>query len=210
MFITSAAVSPDGSRIAIAEWPAATINQTPVIRVLPMPGYHSAPRHWAAGNSSVTAISLSWSPNGKRLTYLLAPAAASAPASKTRPITITLTRPNGRAPSSSNWTRADPACRIDEATWMGSSGKFAILERCDPHRRASVVLVNPTTGGTSAPAATLPGGPRCYGSDLQPNSSGDEVLVGWCGKVYLVKGQQVRKLPGGLIDAAFPGQPRTS
>jgi hypothetical protein len=205
--VTSAAVDPSGSRIAIAlSKPLAR----PRITVLPLPRHRGSARSWRLRSVRGTLVtSLSWAPDGRRLSYL----PARRPAARTRasgPFTLDVAQHAPALPPSSGAPPAVMAragCVLDATAWLGTSGKFGALEHCA--RSAAEVLqrTGARSGAKAGPALAVarPGGRTGCGTPaLDPNSTGNRVLISYCG-IYLDQRGTVTRLPGGLKAAAFSG-----
>jgi hypothetical protein len=205
--VTSAAVDPSGSRVAIAlSRPPAR----PRIAILPLPRHTGSARFWRLRSVQGTLVtSLSWAPDGRRLSYL----PAYRPAARTRasgPITLDVARHPSASPDSSGSPPAVMArarCVLDATAWLGTSGSFGALEHCA--RSGAEVLQR--TGARSGARAwqpltvAMPGGRRGCGTPaLDPNATGNRLLISYCG-IYLDQRGTVTRLPGSLKAAAFSG-----
>jgi hypothetical protein len=205
--VTSAAVDPSGSRVAIAlSKPMAR----PRIAVLPLPRHRGSARSWRLRSARGTLVtSLSWAPDGRRLSYL----PARRPAASTRassPLTLDVARHGSALPLSSGSPPAVLAragCVLDATAWLGTSGSFGALEHCA--RGRAELLKRTGTGSVSragrAVTLALPSRRRYCGTPaLDPNANGTGVLISYCG-IYLDQRGTLTRLPGGLKAAAFSG-----
>jgi hypothetical protein len=204
--VTSAAVDPSGSRVAIAlSKPFAR----PRIAVLPLPKHRGTARSWRLRSVRGTLVtSLSWAPDGRRLSYL--PARRKAARARTGgPFTLDVARHAPAIPYSSGSPPAlmpRSGCVLDATAWLGMSGRFGALEHCA--RGGAEVLRADARSGPRAGRAlvvAMPGSRReCGTPALDPNGTGSRVLISYCG-IYLDQHGTLTRLPGALRAAAFSG-----
>jgi hypothetical protein len=196
--ITGLAVSPDGSRVAIALMPATGGPPPASIVVLSLPGHQGVGRSWPVVDDTVNEIvSLSWAPDGTRLSYIAGFQTGAGIGGD--PITLDTTQP-GKAPTRSTWTHH--SCGAVGASWLGTSGTFAIVDDCEPN--AVFSTVNAASGARSGSAIQLPG-QACLAATIHASSDGSRSLIAWCSGVFLVANGSVTSLGAHVIDAAWGG-----
>ncbi len=214
--ITSVAVSPDGSRVAIALCPASGSAVSgagkAAIEVLPAPGHTGATRTWSIPAQSNWVDNLSWAPDGERLTYAVG--FQTGAGIDGYPVTLDTAAPGSVAPVQSGWPRAGKAaitaagkaaCPPDVGAWLGTTGRFAALEECDKSGTEVLQPADASDGAATGPAVTIPGaGPGCVSGGLESAPSGNPILISYCG-VYLDDRGTITELRGGLIAAAIAG-----
>jgi hypothetical protein len=212
--VTSVAVSPDGSRVAVALCPVTgdSGGGEATIELLPTPGHAGGTRTWTIPAPSNWVDNLSWAPDGERLTYAVG--VQTGAGIDGYPVTLDIAAPGSVAPVVSSWPRVGKgassaagraACPPDAGAWLGASGQFAALEECDGSQTEVLQLANPSDGVASGPAIPIPGArPGCGGGALAAAPAGNPVLVSYCG-VYLDDRGTISKLAGGLTAAAFAG-----
>lgn len=207
--ITGLAISPNGGELAVATYRPHGTNQQAVIRILPMPGHTGPRRTWTLDPQQVNQVqSLSWAPDNRHLTYIAGTNTGDGISSP--PVTLDTATAGQSAPTVSSWPAGSRAsrCLIDAVGWIGTAGSLGVVENCMGGRREQFVRVNPTTGAATSTPIPVPGS-NCLGATLHSSSAG-AVLIGWCGKVFYLHDSSLKLLPGGLTDAAFPGQAPTS
>jgi hypothetical protein len=214
--VISMAVSPDGSRVAVALSPA---SGTPLsgagkarIEMLPTPGHAAGTRTWTIPAPSNWVDNLSWAPDGEHLTYAVGYQTGAG--IDGYPVTLDIAAPGSMAPVQSGWPRAGKgaattagkaACAPNIGAWLGATGQFAALEECDRSQTEIVQPANAGDGAVVGPAVTIPGaGPGCLGGALDAAPAGNPILITYCG-VYLDDHGSVSKLRGGLTAAALAG-----
>lgn len=211
--VTSVAVSPDGSRVAVALTRAAGSGAgQAMIEVLPAPAHAAGTRTWSIPAPSNWADKLSWAPNGADLTYAVG--FQTGGGIDGYPVTLDTTAPGSVAPVQSGWpdvgkgastAGARAACPPDAGAWLGTSGQFAALEECGGSLTEILQPANAGNGKATGPAVTIPGAqPGCPSGGLDSGSSGNPILITYCG-VYLDDHGRISKLPDGLITAALDG-----
>ena len=199
--VTSAAVSPDGSRVAVA---LSRPSALPRIEVLPLPGHRGADRSWRLRSVRATLVtSLSWAPGGRHLSYLPArPAGAAA-----GPVTLNTARRTSATSARSSWLSAEMAgatCVPDVTAWLGSSGRFAALEKCPAAGTEVFQTADARTGAPAGRAIVVARRPGCGPAALDPDPSGRRVLISYCG-IYLDQHGTLTRAPRGLAAAALAG-----
>jgi len=201
--VTSAAVSPDGSRVAVAlHRPSAR----PRIEVLPLPGHHGTDRAWRLRSVRANLVtSLSWAPDGRHLSYLPGrPAGAAAAAG---PVTLNTARSTSVTPARSSWLSAElpgAACVPDATAWLVGSGRFAALEKCPASGTEVFQPADASTGAPLGRAVVVARRVGCQAATLDPDPKGSRVLISYCG-IYLDEHGKLTKAPRGLTAAALAG-----
>lgn len=199
--ISGLAVSPDASQVAIALMQATSGSPPASIVVMPIPRHAGAARSWFVDDLNINEmIGLSWAPDGKRLTYIAGSQTGAGIGGD--PVTLDTSK-GGKAPTKSTWTHH--ACDGMGAAWLGTSGKFAVVDDC-PDNNAGPVLrvVDAATGATAGSSVQLPNY-LCNDSIVHPSSDGSRTLIGWCGETTLVAGGTVTSLGEHVTDAAWSG-----
>ena len=209
--VTSVAVSPDGSRVAVALGPTSGAGQAR-IEVLPTPGHAGGTRTWTIPAPSNWADNLSWAPDGEHLTYAVDDQTGAG--IDGYPVTLDIAAPGSVAPGQSGWPRAGKgasttagkaACAPDAGAWLGTSGRFAALEECDTAQTEVLQPADASDGAAAGPAITIPGArPGCPDGSLDSPPAGNPVLITYCG-VYLDDHGRISKLSGRLTAAALSG-----
>jgi hypothetical protein len=211
--VTSVAVSPDGSRVAVALLPTSgsplsgTGQET--IEVLPTPGHGGGTRTWRIQGSVNVVDNLSWAPDGEHLTYAVG--FQTGAGIDGYPVTLDVAAAGSMAPGQSGWpqvgkgTASPGACVPDVGMWLGTSGQFAALEECGASHTEVLQPANAGNGAPTGPAITIPGARAgsCNGS-LNSAPAGNPVLITYC-DVYLDDHGRLSKLPGGLTSVALAG-----
>jgi hypothetical protein len=196
--ITGLAVSPDGSRVAIALMRATGGPPPSSIVVMPMPGREGVEQSWSVADDTANeSISLSWAPDGRRLSYIAGFQTGAGIGGD--PITLDTTKP-GKVPTRSTWTHH--SCDGVGAAWLGRSGEFAIVDYCSPN--ALFRMVNATSGARVGSTIQLPGH-ACLEAAIHPSSDGSRSLIAWCSRVYVVGNGSVISLGDHVLDAAWSG-----
>ena len=204
--VTGLAVSPDGRRVAVA-----LAGPTPAasgIEVLPMPGHRSTIRNWhPRGGDTGEFVSLSWAPDGSRLSYIAGFESGGGLAGAVR--TLDTSAPGSVAPSVSAVSPAlGRPCRPDAVAWLGTTGRLDALEECgNPvtgRGREILVPVNPGTGTAAGPVRTLASSLGCAEPWLASTRNGSAVLIGYCA-TFLIDHGRLSQVHGGLVAAAFTG-----
>jgi hypothetical protein len=201
--VTSATVSHDGSRVAVAlTEPSGGAR----IEVLPLPGNQAKRQSWSVPSAQADLVTaLSWSPDGRHLSYLTSQPAI--PGSAGGPVVLDTAAKTVQVPQVARWTMAmktGPACLPQAASWLGTSGRFAVLSECVSTGEAVLQL---SVGGTGAEVGQpLVVGHRigCADASLNSNASGSKVLISYCG-VYLDDRGRLSRQTADLTTAALAG-----
>jgi hypothetical protein len=196
--VTGLAVSPDGGRLAFALFPYLADQQVASIVVMPMPGHDGTTHTWPVADATVNEIEdLSWAPDGRHLSYIAGFQTGAGIGSN--PITLD-TATSGKAPTRSSWPSTGVPCGVDSATWLGASGRFAVIADCAP--AGAYIEVQPSSGkatGTKVPLA----GYGCGGADMHPSPDGSKLLISWCDSAFFVAGGSAIHLAQHVVDAAW-------
>jgi hypothetical protein len=211
--VTSVAVSPDGSRVAVALTRAATSGAgQAMIEVLPAPAHAAGTRTWTIPAPANWVDKLSWAPNGEDLAYAVG--FQTGGGIDGYPVTLDTTAPGSAAPVQSGWpdvgkgastAAGRAACPPDAGAWLGTTGQFAALEECGASLTEVLQPASASNGTPAGPAVTIPGAqPGCPGGGLDSGASGNPILITYCG-VYLDDHGRISKLADGLIAAALDG-----
>jgi hypothetical protein len=214
--VTSVAVSPDGSQVAVALGPASgsplSGSGKATIQVLPTPGHVGRTRTWTIPAPSNWVDNLSWAPDGEHLTYAVG--FQTGAGIDGYPVTLDIAAPGSVAPSQSGWPRAGKgaattagkaACPPNAGAWLGTTGQFAALEECDKSHTEVLQPAAASDGAAAGAAITIPGAPPgCLAGALDSAPAGNPILITYCG-VYLDDHGRITKLPGGLTAAALAG-----
>jgi len=203
--VTSAAVDPSGSRVAIAlSKPLAR----PRIAVLPLPRHRGSARSWRLRSVRGTLVtSLSWAPDGRHLSYLRARRRQASP--RTRgPFTLDVGRHAAAmqaAVLSPLAVMPRPGCVLDATAWLGTGGSFGALKHCAGRGAEVLQRTGAGSGARAGRALAMPGGRReCGTPALVPDATGNRVLIRYCG-IYLDQHGTLTRLPGSLKAAALSG-----
>ncbi len=193
-YVTGLAVSPDGTMLAVA-----FMDTTASILVTPMPGHSGSAATWRVGDAANEIISLSWAPDDKRLTYLAGLQTGAGIGGA--PSTLDTSNPRW-APTTSTWP-ANTGCDETAVSWLGTDGGFAVVEECAStgvaYRRADA-----TTGASLSPTIALPR-VGCGMPPMHPSGDGSNVLIPWCGTLYLISDGAATPIGQHVVDAAWGG-----
>lgn len=207
--VVSAAVSPDGDRIAVSIFHTRRPGSA-TIEVRPMPGFTGARRTWSLPPAEANfATGLSWAPDGRHLTYTAGLQTGGGVGGG--PETLDTTAPGSVAPGTSKWratrTSGQP-CVPEVSAWLGTSGMFAALENCVAGRARSREIfqaVNPRTGSAAGRPVVISHDTSCspFGG-IDSSRNGGQVLITYC-QVKLEDRGVLTNLPGSLRSAALAG-----
>ena len=200
--VTSAAVSPDDSRVAVA---LTGQSGRARIAVLPLPGHTGAGQTWQLPLTRADLVtSLSWAPDGRHLSYIAGQQNAAGVAGA--PVTLDTAIRSSAAPVASGWpavTMAGAACVPDVTAWL-ASGRFVALEECASSGTEVLQQTDPTTGAAAGPPLVVARHIGCRQAVLDPATKGDGLLVSYCG-IYLDDHGTLTRAPGSLTAAALAG-----
>jgi hypothetical protein len=201
--VTSATVSQDGSRVAVAlTEPSGGAR----IEVLPLPGNHVKRRSWSVPSEQADLVTaLSWSPDGRHLSYLTSQTAI--PGSADGPVVLDTAAKRVPVPQLARWTMAmksGTACLPQAASWLGTSGRFAVLSECASTGEAVLQWSDTGPGTEVGQPLVVAHSIGCADASLNSNASGSKVLISYCG-VYLDDRGRLSRQPSGLTAAALAG-----
>ncbi len=195
------AVSPDGSRVALALIPVSG-TEPASIRVLPMPGHTGPSRLWTIANQyDNDLISLSWAPDSRRLTYIAGTSTGAGMAGN--PSTLDTRAPGGTAPSTGA-SAGKQGCAVFAGAWLGTTGRFGAIVECPDSSTDRFVEMNPATGVQQPTGPQLPGY-GCNVHEIQPLADASRILISQCGSLYVLAGEHITKIDTDLIDAVWAG-----
>jgi hypothetical protein len=202
--VLSIAVSPDGSRIALAisteSSGRAALDSSAVITVIPMPGHHGASRTWTFTRGEVNwAKDLSWAPGGQDLTY--AAGLQTGAGIDGNPVNLDTAVAGHAAPVATGWPlgKGGQPCHPDAGGWLGDTGRFAAVEECDSAHIVEFQPADENTGSPTGPAITLPGQrPGCLDAMIDSSPDGGQILIGYCDALFLDSDGKITSLPGSL------------
>ena len=201
--VTSAAVSLDGSRVAVA---LAGRSGQARIEVLPLPGHSGARRSWNVPAAQADLVTgLSWAPDGRHLSYMAGRRAVTGTAAS--PVTMDTAVSVLPAPLTSRWPlvmNKRMSCVLVAMAWLGKTGRYVVLEEC---ASTSTVVLQTADASTGAPAGqplVVSHQVGCGPAALDPDASGSRILI-TCGSIYLDDHGKLTRAPGRLTAAALSG-----
>ena len=198
--VTSAAVSQDGSRVAVA---LTGQSGRAKIAVLSLPGHVRAGQTWRLPLTRANLVtSLSWAPDGRHLSYI-----AGQQSEAGAPVTLDTAIRSPSAPVASAWPAlalADAACVPDVTAWLGKSGRFVALEACASSGTEVLQQTDPVTGIAAGRPLVVARHIGCRPTALDPAAKGDRLLISYCG-IYIDDHGKLTKAPGSLTAAALGG-----
>jgi hypothetical protein len=195
--VTGLAVSPDGTRVAIALMQLDASAALASIVVSPMPGHSGPTQSWPVDDNDVNEmIDLSWAPDGKRLSYIVGIQTGGGIGGN--PSVLDTSKP-GKAPTQPTGPNSD--CEAAGATWLGTTGRMAVVTDC---AQAEYREADPTKGAAVGPIIQLPGH-GCSAPILNSSSDASKTLVAWCGDLYLISRGTLIDVGQHVADAAWAG-----
>jgi hypothetical protein len=201
--VTSAAVSQDGSRVAVA---VSERSGGARIEVLPLPGYQATRRSWSVPPAQADLVTaLSWSPDGRHLAYLTNQ--SGVPGSQGGPVILDTAAKVAEVPQVARWPRAmktGVTCVPQAAAWLGASGRFAVLSECMTTGEAVLQRSDASTGVAVGSPLVVAHRIGCAAPTLNSNASGSLVLISYCG-VYTDDRGQLSRQPADLTAATLSG-----
>jgi hypothetical protein len=201
--VTSAAVSPDGSRVAVA---LTGQSGRARITVLPLPGHFGADQTWRLPLTRANLVtSLSWAPDARHLSYIAGQQNEAGVAGA--PVTLDTAIRSSSAPVASAWpavTMAGAACVPDVTAWLGKTGRFAALEECARTGTEVLQQTDPVTGTAAGRPLVVGRHIGCRPAALDPAAKGGRLLISYCG-IYIDDHGKLTKAPGSLMAAALGG-----
>ena len=211
--VLSIAVSPDGSRLALAisteSGGSAVLDSSAVITVIPMPGHHGASRTWTFARGEVNWVKdLSWAPGSQDLSY--AAGLQTGAGIDGNPVTLDTAAAGQAAPVATGWPvglKGGQQCHPDAGGWLGNTGLFAAVEECDSAHTVVFQPADESTGTPTGPAVTLPRQqPGCLDAMIDSSPDGRQILIGYCDALFLDSDGKITSLPGSIGgDAAWAG-----
>jgi hypothetical protein len=201
--VTSAAVSQDGSRVAVAvAWPTGGAR----IEVLPLPGRQVAGQSWSVPSAQADLVTdLSWSPDGRRLSYLAGQSASQGSAAG--PVILDTSAKVAAAPQLARWAltmKTGLTCVSRAAAWLGTSGEFAVLSECTSTGLVVLQTSDASTGAAVGQPIVVTHRTGCGPAALNSNATGSTVLISYCG-VYLDDDGKLSRESASLTAAALSG-----
>jgi len=201
--VTSAAVSRDGSRVAVAvAWRTGGAR----IEVLPLPGHQVARRSWSVPSAQAEFVTdLSWSPDGRRLSYLAGQSASQGSAAG--PVILDTTAKVTAVPQLAGWPltmKTGVTCVSRAAAWLGTSGEFAVLSECLSTGVVVLQTSDASTGAAVGQPIVVTHQTGCGRAALNSNAAGSMVLISYCG-VYLDHSGTLSRESAALTAAALSG-----
>jgi hypothetical protein len=201
--VTSAAVSQDGSRVAVA---VAAQAGGARIEVLPLPGHRAARQNWSVSAAQADLITgLSWSPDGRHLSYLAGQAAAQGMPGT--PAILDTAARVATVPKLASWPLAmktGVACVPRAAAWLGTSGRYAVLSECTSTGEVVLQTSDTRTGAAVGNPLVVSHRIGCGGATLNSNAAGSVVLISYCG-IHIDDRGALSSEPATLTAAALSG-----
>jgi hypothetical protein len=200
--ITSVAVSLDGKQVAVA---LAGQSGRARIEVLPLPGHSGTQRSWRGPAGPADLVTgLSWAPDGRHLSYMAGLRATTSTANS--PLTMDTAVRVLPAPVFPRWQRAmntGMTCVPVAMAWLGRTGRYAVLKECAS--TGTVVLQTEGATGTAAGQPLVVAHQLgCKPAALDPDASGNRILVSYCG-IYLDDHGKLTRALGPFTAAALSG-----
>ncbi len=202
--VTSAAVSPDGTRVAVAlTGPSGRAR----IAVLSLPGHVGGGQGWRLPVTRANLVtSLSWAPDGRHLSYIAGQQSAAGVAGA--PVTLDTAVRSSAAPVASAWpavaVSGAATCVPDVTAWLGTTGRFVALEECAGSGTEVLQQTDPITGIATGPPLVVARHIGCRPAALDPSAGGGPLLISYCG-IYIDDHGKLSKAPRGLTAAALSG-----
>jgi len=206
--VTSAAVSLDGSRVAVA---LAGQSGQARIEVLPLPGQAGSQRSWSVPTAQADLVTgLSWSPDGRHLSYTAGQRAVTG--SMGGPMTMDTAVSVLPAPVLPQWRLAmntGMTCVPVAMAWLGRTGRYVVLEECASTGTVVLQTAVASTGAAAGQPIVVAHHAGCKAAALDPNPSGSRILISNCGigiyLIYLDNHGKLARIPGRLTAAALSG-----
>jgi hypothetical protein len=201
--VTTAAVSQDGSRVAVA---VRKRSGGARIEVLPLPGYRVRRQSWSVPPAQADLVTaLSWSPDGRHVSYLTSQAATAGAAGG--PVSVDTAAKNTTEPQVARWMiamKTGVACLPRASAWLGASGRFAVLSECMTTGVAVLQMSDARTGVALGQPLVVAHKIGCAAASLNSNASGSDVLISYCG-VFLDHHGHLSRQTARLTAAALAG-----
>jgi hypothetical protein len=203
--VTSAAVSLDGSRVAVA---VASQSGPAIIEVLPLPGHRGSLRSWNLPATRAELVTgLSWAPGGRRLAYMAAHRTLTTSASVPGVLVLDTAPQSPATPAITPWApvmKTGTTCVPEAVAWLGRSGRYAVLEACASSGTAMLEFTAAHAGSPGGPPLVVAHKLGCGPASLDSSASGDSVLISYCG-LRVDDNGRLTKVPAGLTAAALSG-----
>jgi len=201
--VTSAAVSVDGSRVAVA---LAGQSGRAKIEVMPLPGHPGTRRSWSVPSAQADLVTgLSWSPDGRHLSYIAGQRAVTSIAGS--PVTMDTAVSELSMPVFTRWPlalNADLTCVPVAMAWLGRTGRYVLLEECASTGTVVLQTADASTGAAAGQPLVVTHHVGCGPAALDPSASGSRILISYCG-IYLDDHGTLTRAPGRLTAAALRG-----
>lgn len=201
--VTSAAVSLDGSRVAVA---LAGRSGQARIEVLPLPGHSGARRSWNVPSAQADLVTgLSWAPDGRHLSYMAGRRVVTGTAAS--PVIMDTAVSVLPAPVTSRWPLAmntRMSCVLVAMAWLGRTGRYVVLEECASTATVVLQTADARTGAAAGPPLVVAHQVGCGPAALDPDASGSRILI-TCYGIYLDDHGKLTRAPGRLTAAALSG-----
>jgi hypothetical protein len=203
--VTSAAVSLDGSRVAVA---VASQSGPAKIEVLPLPGHRGSLRSWNLPATRAELVTgLSWAPGGHRLAYMASQRTLTTSAIGPEVLVLDTAPQSQATPAITTWApvmKTGTTCVPEAVAWLGRSGRYAVLEACANSGTAMLEITAAHAGSPGSPPFVVAHKLGCGPASLDSSISGDSVLISYCG-LRLDDNGRLTKAPAGLTAAALSG-----
>jgi hypothetical protein len=201
--VTSAAVSLDGSRVAVA---LAGPSGQARIEVLPLPGHVRAQRSWSVPTAQADLVTgLSWAPDGRHLSYMAGQRAVTGTAASLMTMdTAVSVLPTPAVPRWPWEINTDITCMPVAMAWLGRTGRYAVLNDCPSTGTAVLRVTDAGTGAEAGQPLVVAHQVGCKPAALDPNAAGNRILISYC-RIYLDDHGKLSEAAGPLTAAALSG-----
>jgi hypothetical protein len=201
--VTSAAVSLDGSRVAVA---LAGQSGQARIEVQPLPGHPGTRRSWSVPTLQADLVTgLSWAPDGHHLSYIAGQRSVIGTAGS--PVTMDTAVSVQAAQAITHWPLAmntGMTCVPVAMAWLGRTGRYVVLEECASTGTVVLRTADASTGAAARQPVVVAHHVGCGQAALDPNASGSRILISYCG-IYLDDHGKLTRAPGRITAAALSG-----
>jgi len=201
--VTSAAVSLDGSRVAVA---LAGPSDQARIEILPLPGHVRAQRSWSVPTAQANLVTgLSWAPDGRHLSYMAGQRAVTGTAASLMTMdTAVSVLPTPAVPRWPWEINTDMTCMPVAMAWLGRTGRYAVLDECPSTGTAVLRVTDAGTGAVARQPLVVAQRVGCKPAALDPNAAGNRILISYC-RIYLDDHGKLSRAAGQLTAAALTG-----
>ena len=201
--VTSAAVSLDGSRVAVA---LAGPSDQARIEVLPLPGHVRAQRSWSVPTAQADLVTgLSWAPDGRHLSYMAGQRAVTGTAASLMTMdTAVSVLPSPAVPRWPWEINTDITCMPVAMAWLGRTGRYAVLDECPSSGTAVMRVTDAGTGVAARQPLVVAHQVGCKPAALDPNPAGNRILISYC-RIYLDDHGKLSRAARPLAAAALSG-----